>query len=183
MGCPFVAKKTWVRVEVAVGGRVIRAWRVGAVFGIAAIVVLGPETVKDKAGMGGALRLVGVGGAELRRPGEIEQIEVEDAGLIRGRRRPCFAGVVATTRAIVLGVASAIILVLPIVGTNLMAAAVVAMRAVVGWELASGDVAGGRRGATMIAGVDGNEKHGDEDEQREETVVHGDASHDTALVL
>lgn len=45
--------------------------------GMGAVVVLRPETVKGEAEVLPALRLVRVGGAELRRPGKVKEVEVE----------------------------------------------------------------------------------------------------------
>jgi hypothetical protein len=50
---------------------------VGAVLGIAAVVVLWPEAVEHEGGVVGALGGIGVPVAEFRRPGEIEQVVVE----------------------------------------------------------------------------------------------------------
>ena len=82
MGLPLVAEEAGVGVEVAEGGGITRAGGVGAVFGEWARGVLGPEAVEDEGGVLGALCGVGVRVAELGRPGEIEEVEVE--GLRRG---------------------------------------------------------------------------------------------------
>ena len=57
----------------------------GAVLGVAAVEVLGPEAMEDEAGVLGALCGSGVGVAELRRPGEVEEVVVEVLG--GGRER------------------------------------------------------------------------------------------------
>lgn len=73
---PLVAKESGVRVDVAKGGRI---GGVAAVLGVSAVVGLGPEAVENEAEMLGALGPACVGGAELRGPGEVEQVEIEGA--------------------------------------------------------------------------------------------------------
>jgi hypothetical protein len=80
MGLPFVAEQAYVGVDVAVLGWVSGAWTVGAVLGEGAGGVLGPETVEDEGKVLGALGRGGVGGAELRRPGEVEEVVIERLG-------------------------------------------------------------------------------------------------------
>jgi len=82
VGLPLVAEKALVGVEVGVLSWVLRAGGVGAVLWVGAVGVLGPEAVEDEAEMLGALGLARVGGAELGRPGEVEEVVVE--GLLRG---------------------------------------------------------------------------------------------------
>lgn len=84
VGLPLVLEEAGIGVEVAEGGGIGRAGDVGAVFGVGAVVVLGPETVEDEAEVLGALGFLGVGGAELGRPGEVEEVEVEVAGVAGG---------------------------------------------------------------------------------------------------
>ena len=81
MSLPLVTEEARVRVDVTVGGRVAGSGGVGAVLGIGAVGVLGPETVQNEGGVLGALAGCWVGFAELGRPGEIEEIVVE--GLVR----------------------------------------------------------------------------------------------------
>jgi non-ribosomal peptide synthetase component E (peptide arylation enzyme) len=57
--------------------RVGRTRSGGAAIGICAVVVLRPQAMKHKRWVRGALGGVGMGVAELRRPGEIEQVEIE----------------------------------------------------------------------------------------------------------
>lgn len=81
---PLVAKETGVWVDVAKGGRIGGTGGVAAVLGVSAVVGLGPEAVEDEAEMLSALGSAGVGGAELRGPGEVKQVEIE------GARDGCF---------------------------------------------------------------------------------------------
>jgi len=50
---------------------------------VSSVVGLGPEAVQDEGEVLSALGPAGVGGAELRRPGEVEKVEVE--GAVAGR--------------------------------------------------------------------------------------------------
>ena len=77
MGTPLVQKKALVRVDVFVGGGIGGTGSRGAVFGVGAVVVLRPQTVKDEGGVRGALGSVTVGVAELGGPGEVEEVVVE----------------------------------------------------------------------------------------------------------
>jgi hypothetical protein len=77
VGAPLVLEKALVGVDVLVGGGIGGAGGARAVFGIGAVVVLGPEAMKDEGGVRGALGSVGVGVAELRGPGEVEEVVVE----------------------------------------------------------------------------------------------------------
>ena len=74
---PFVGKKALVGVNVLVLIRVGGAGRIRTIFRIGAVVVLRPHAVEDKGGMRGTLCGGGVRETKLRRPGEIEQIEVK----------------------------------------------------------------------------------------------------------
>lgn len=80
MGLPLVTQEARVGVEIAVGGGVSRAVGVGAMLGEGTRGVLGPETVEDEGEVLGALGGGWMGGAELRRPGEVEEIVVERLG-------------------------------------------------------------------------------------------------------
>ncbi len=88
VGLPLVAEEAGVGVDVAEGAGVLRAGEGGAVLGVGAVGVLGPEAVEDEAQVLGALAGGGVGLAELGRPGEVEEVVVEVAGggfgLLRG---------------------------------------------------------------------------------------------------
>ncbi len=75
---PLVLEEARVGVEVAEGGGVGRARDVAAVFGVGSVDVLGPQAVEDESQVLGALGFLGVGGAELGGPGEVEEVEVED---------------------------------------------------------------------------------------------------------
>jgi len=77
VGLPLVAEETGIGVDVTVLAGVLWAGVVGASLGVAADVVLGPETVEDEGEVLGALGGVGVGVTELWRPGEVEEIKVE----------------------------------------------------------------------------------------------------------
>jgi hypothetical protein len=83
VGAPLVTEETGVGIDVGVGGRIARPWVGGAVLRIASVGILGPEAVEDKRGTLGALGCIGVRVAELRGPGEIEEVVVE--GLVGGR--------------------------------------------------------------------------------------------------
>ncbi len=65
VGLPLVAEEAGVGIEIAVGGRVVRARGVGAVLGEGTGIVLGPEYVEDEGGVLGALGCVGVRVTEL----------------------------------------------------------------------------------------------------------------------
>ncbi len=80
MGQPLVAEETGVGIEIRKGGGIGRTGEVAAMLGMGAVVVLRPETVKGEAEVLPALRLVRVGGAELRRPGKVKEVEVEGGG-------------------------------------------------------------------------------------------------------
>lgn len=80
MGQPLVAEETGVGIEIRKGGGIGRTGEVAAMLGMGAVVVLRPEAVKGEAEVLSALRLVRVGGAELRRPGEVKEVEVEGGG-------------------------------------------------------------------------------------------------------
>jgi len=77
VGQPLVAEETRVGIEIRKGGGIGRTGEVAAMLGMGAVVVLRPETVKGEAEVLPALRLVRVGGAELRRPGKVKEVEVE----------------------------------------------------------------------------------------------------------
>ena len=77
MGAPFVIEESGVGVDVGELSGVAGAGGVGAVLGVGAVEVLGPEAVEDEGGVLGALGGGGVGVAELGRPGEIEEEVVE----------------------------------------------------------------------------------------------------------
>lgn len=79
---PLVPEELHVRRDVEVFARTGRTFFMGAEDGIAAIVVLRPETVNDEAALRRLALRGGVGDrTELRTPGHIEQIEVKLAGL------------------------------------------------------------------------------------------------------
>ncbi len=82
MGLPLVSQQAGVGVDIGVLGWVDRAGVIGAVLDVGAGVVLGPEAVEDEACVLSALACVRMGVAELWRPGEVEQVEVE--GLVGG---------------------------------------------------------------------------------------------------
>ena len=97
VGAPLVLEQAGVGVDVVEGGAV-RGGGVGAILGIAAVVVLGPEAVEDEGGVVGALGSVGMAVAELGGPGEIEQVVVEaggagELGLELGGEARCCGGV------------------------------------------------------------------------------------------
>ena len=77
MGAPFMLQESLVGVDVPVGDRIGGAGGARAIFGVGAIVVLGPEPVEDEGGVGGALGGVGMRVAELGGPGEVEKVVVE----------------------------------------------------------------------------------------------------------
>ena len=80
MGLPLVTEKSAVGVDVAVLAGVPWAGVGGAVLDEGAGVVLGPEAVEGEGEALGALGGVGVGVAELGRPGEVEEVVVEGLG-------------------------------------------------------------------------------------------------------
>ena len=80
VGAPLVTEETWVGVDVGEGGGIVWAGIGGAVLRIATVGVLGPEAVEDEGGALGALGCVGVRVAELRGPGEVEEVVVEGLG-------------------------------------------------------------------------------------------------------
>ncbi len=82
VGLPLVLEEAGVGVEVAEGGGVGGAGDVPAVFRVGSVDVLGPQSVEDEAQVLGALGLLGVGGAELGGPGEVEEVEVEGAARV-----------------------------------------------------------------------------------------------------
>jgi hypothetical protein len=88
VGLPLVAEEAGVGVDVAEGSGVLRSGGGGAVLGVGAVGVLGPEAVEDEAEVLGAFAGIGVGLAELGGPGEVEEVIVEVAGagfaLLRG---------------------------------------------------------------------------------------------------
>ena len=178
VGGPLVTKQAGVGVEVAEGGGIGRTSCVGAVLGIGTVVVLRPETVEDEAGTGGALRLVGVGGTELRRPGEIEQIEIEDAGLVRG------VLVAMTTVAVIVIlvfrglIVAIVILSAPLILPAVPARGAVALVAVIVAAVGNARVCRVGGGLAVVADVPGDGKHRDEDEKGEQALVHG-VSNDT----
>jgi hypothetical protein len=98
VGAPLVLEEALVGVNVFVCGGIGRTGGAGAVFGISAVVVLGPEAMEDEGGVGGAFGSVGMGVAELGRLGEVEEVVVEagadgEGGVLRGGRGICAGGV------------------------------------------------------------------------------------------
>jgi len=85
VGAPLMLQEALIGVDVFVGRRIGWAGGAGAVFGIGAVVVLRPEAVEDEGGVGGALGGVGMGVAELGRPGEVEEVVVEAGADGEGR--------------------------------------------------------------------------------------------------
>ena len=77
MGTPLVLEQAGIGVEVAESRGVGWAGCVGAVFGVGAIVVLRPDSVKDESGVRGAFGGSWMRVAEFRRPGEVEEVVVE----------------------------------------------------------------------------------------------------------
>ena len=74
---PLVTKEAGVGGDVAEGGEIAGCGIAAAVLGIAAVEVLGPQAMQDEAEVLSALAVVGVGGAELGRPAEVEEVIVE----------------------------------------------------------------------------------------------------------
>lgn len=85
---PFVLEKALVGIDVFVLRGVNGTGRGRAIGGPIAIGVLRPKAVEHEGWMCCALGGAGMGIAELRRPGEIEQIVVE-AGTGGGQSRAC----------------------------------------------------------------------------------------------
>lgn len=88
VGVPFVLEEAEVGIDVFVLGGIGGAGGVGAVLWIGAVLVFGPQAVEDEGGVHGALGGGGMGVAKLRRPGEVEEIEIKVGGGVRnGSRR------------------------------------------------------------------------------------------------
>jgi hypothetical protein len=77
MSVPFVFEKSRIRVDVLVRGRIDGPRRVRAVLRVCAVLVLRPQTVEYECGVCSTLLGVGVRVAELWRPGQVQQIEIE----------------------------------------------------------------------------------------------------------
>lgn len=77
VGAPLVLEEAGVGVDVGELRGVGWAGCAGAVLRIGAVGVLGPEAVKDEGRVAGTLGCVGMRVAELRRPGEVEEVVVE----------------------------------------------------------------------------------------------------------
>jgi hypothetical protein len=77
VGAPLMTEQTGVGVDVGEGGGIAWAGVGGAVLRIASVCVLGPEAVEDKGGTLCTLGCAGVRVAELRGPGEVEEVVVE----------------------------------------------------------------------------------------------------------
>ena len=87
MRVPLVLEQGRVGEDIAVPGGVGRPRRVRAVMRVGSVVVLRPEAVEDKRGMLRAFGSGGMGVAKLRRPGEVEEVEIELGGLAGFRLR------------------------------------------------------------------------------------------------
>jgi len=83
VGVPLVLEEARIGIDISIEGRVGGAGGVAAALGMPTVVGLRPEAVEDKREVLGALGATGVGGAELRRPGKVEKVEVE--GVVAGR--------------------------------------------------------------------------------------------------
>ncbi len=77
MRLPFVFYQAGRGHDVGVGLGIGRAGRIAAMLWIVAVGILWPQSVHHKAQVSPALRAVPAGGAELRRPGEVKQVEIE----------------------------------------------------------------------------------------------------------
>ena len=77
MRLPLVLYQAGRRHDVGVGLGIGRAGRITAMLWIVAVRILRPQSVHHKAQVAPALRAVTVGRAELRRPGKVQQVEIE----------------------------------------------------------------------------------------------------------
>ncbi len=158
MGRPLMLKQAGVGKDVPERGWVRGSGGIRAMLGVGAVVILWPEAMQNEAEADGALRFARVCGAELRRPGEIEQIEVEGTGFVcRVRSLTILAPLSATIASLSAG---------RIVMTRLVGVA--------GGLGSCGD--GGAfvwaDGRSLVACIPGNEKHGNEDQKCKQAFVH-----------
>lgn len=85
VGLPLVLKEARIGVDISIEGRVSGAGGIAAVLRVSPVAGLRPEAVKHEGAVLSAFGSAGVSGAELRGPGEIEEIEIEGTvGGVRG---------------------------------------------------------------------------------------------------